>query len=178
MEIDTFVQIIRDEYNKNKINTLSNETIQKIKNIVTTDNNLFETLYNLDEIDYQLNDISSWYKLDLYNLLFSEELYKNVLESLQEEVLINDKYFKFLIFGGLICETIKIAYYKSFIKNIYNEEISKVEKACEETFNNEINKLIIFIQTLYDDAKKYFQNDEIFNEIQEFVKINNLPINL
>lgn len=115
-------------------------------------------------------------------MIFKEKMYDRIM-SLTKEASINDLTYKisedeclkYLIYGGLLCETIKMNYYKSmciYLQNnnyteldnikssklVSNKLMSKViNDAFIDTLSKSNNNRILFIQKIYNDAKKYFR---------------------
>lgn len=180
--IQEFIKIIKEQNEIDKKN-LSDFTIKKINEIVMKDNNIIGILYNLDSIDVELNGVSFWIKYAVYNKIFSSELYNLIMKKIEKDHgsnpdynISNDNYYKFMLYGGLICETIKIFYYNHIIKQFdyLDKKKNIVEKAFQDTFIEEKNNEIKFIKQLYEDAVKYFHQDDIFNDITRLINENGL----
>ena len=189
MEIECvkeFVKIITKQNEIDKQNILDS-TINEINELISKDNNLINILVNLDEIDLSLTNISFWVKYGVYNHIFSKEAYEKILNEMlkfifnDENVASNNGYLKYLLYGGLVCEIIKIFYYNDIIDSLIYENdtidsLSKkaVKNAIKKTFLEEKEKVLLFIKQLFNDAKKYYSNDEIFNDITNLIKENGL----
>ena len=180
--IQEFIKIIKEQNELDKKN-LSDLTIKKINEIVTTDNNIIGILCNLDSIDMELNEVSFWIKYTVYNKIFSSELYDTVIKKIENNPdsdpnynISTDNFYKFMLYGGLICETIKIFYYNHIIEhfNPLDKKKDIVKKAFQDTFIEEKNKEIKFIKQLYGDAIKYFHQDDIFTDITNLINDNGL----
>lgn len=196
------ISIIKEE-SKNPNKEISASFCTQLKNILTTNNNIYIILYHLDEIDAELKDISVWIKLDTYNMIFEEKMYDRIM-SVTKEASINDLTYKiskdeclkYLMYGGLLCEIIKMNYYKSMCIYLQNNNYTELDnikssklvsnkpmsKVINDAFINTLSESkhihILFIQKIYNDAKKYFQTDEIFNDIENLIKDNNIEINI
>ena len=189
MEIECvkeFVKIITKQNEVDKQNILDS-TITEINELISKDNNLINILVNLDEIDLSLTNISFWVKYGVYNHLFSKEVYDKILNEMlkfifnDENVASNNGYLKYLLYGGLVCEIIKIFYCNDIINNLIYENdttdsLSKkaIKNAIKKAFLEEKEKELLFIKQLFNDAKKYYSNDEIFNDITNLIKENGL----
>lgn len=184
--IKEFVKIITKQNELDKQNILES-TINEINELISKDNNLINILVNLDEIDMSLKNISFWIKYGVYNHLFSKEVYDKILNEMlkfvfnDENVASNNGYLKYLLYGGLVCEIIKIFYCNGIIDSLIYENdttdsLSKkaIKNAIKKTFMEEKDKELLFIKQLFNDAKKYYSNDEIFNDITNLIKENGL----
>lgn len=179
--IQEFIKIIREQNDTDKKN-VSKITIEKIDTIILKDNNLIGILCNIDTIDIELNDVSFWIKNEIYNKIFSSELYNAIVKKIHDNPekdpnyeISKDEYFKLMLYGGFNCEIIKIGYYNNIIE-VLEQENSKnlVKKAFKETFIKMRDNGYKFIKQLYLDVIKYFHNDEIFTDVNSWIKESEL----
>lgn len=162
--IEEFIDIIKEEDIIKSAN-LSDKTIDKLNSFLP--DYLIKILLNLFEIHEQLNKISFSTKYNIYNYIFSKEFYDAIKIKLN-----NNDNLKYIIYGGIICEIVKINMYNNFIiyldetyNEIYIKNIIK-ETLLESKFISET-----LIQILYNDIDK---NDDIHNTIVILLNENNL----
>ena len=162
--IEKFIDIIKEEDIIKPAN-LSDKTIDKLNSFLP--DYLIKILLNLFEIHEQLNKISFSTKYNIYNYIFSKEFYDAIKIKLN-----NNDNLKYIIYGGIICEIVKINMYNNFIiylddtyHEIYIKNIIK-ETLLESKFISET-----LIQILYNDIDK---NDDIHNTIVILLNENNL----
>ena len=176
--IQQFIQVIREQ-NQVDPEKLSDETIGKIKSILLESNNLINILVRLDDIDLELQDISLWIKLAVYDLVFSKGIYEHVLKALPADEPVSE-YFKCFTYGGVICEILKISYYGSIIKKTLEsgEKNKIIAKAVADTFEEKRKEELDLIVQIYSDGKKYYPEDSTFTDITDLIKSNGLPIDI
>jgi hypothetical protein len=183
--IKEFINIVYEE-NEKKTEELTYETEIKLKSNIIKDN-LLKILYNLDDIDIKLSDISFRTKYNIYNLIFSKEMYNNIKEktcTIKNYDITKDEFNKYLIYCGIICESVKNSLYNNMIKRLEETQNNNnlvdnlVYNAIKESFVEIYNNNILFIQELYDDAKRYYYKDEIYNEILHLIENTDLLVNI
>jgi len=127
----------------------------------------------------ELNDVSFWIKYEIYNKIFSSELYNAVSKKINDNPkkdpnydISNDEYFKFMLYGGFSCEIIKICHYNNIIKQFVQSDNSgdPVEKAFKNTFIEIRDNEYKFLKQLYLDVIKYYHQDVIFTDINNWIK--------
>jgi len=85
-------------------------------------------------------------------------------------------YYKALCYSGIICELVKINLYDNFILSldlltIENKIIINILKETIEEQKQDSKQLI---DTIYNDIKENYSNDEIYEFIIDLLRINNI----
>lgn len=166
--INEFIDIVKEE-EKFKPNNLSDLTVHKLNNFLP--DNLLNILLNFFDIHEKLKTISFSTKYNIYNYIFSIEFYKAIKIKLE-----NNEHLKYIIYGGIICEIVKISMYDNVINYIdltFDNSPLDIKNALKNTMTESKDISILLIQTLYNDIDK---NDEIYNDIINLLNENNLFI--
>ncbi len=168
--IQKMIEIIREEDNEksgcfyDKLGQLVKEDIVKI-------------LIYLDEIDEKTENISFSTKINVYGALFSRTIYEKTKETVMNK---NETYYGLFLYGGIICESIKMNLHENVVLSLENknnsdeQDIAKyaVILACNEKKRESIQ----LIKELYNDVKTYFQDNEIYRYVLDFIEENDIKI--
>lgn len=166
--IEEFIDIVKEE-DKFKPNNLSILTIDKLNNFLP--DNLINILINFFDINEHLKTISFSTKYNIYNYIFSTEFYEAIKNKLE-----NNEYLKYIIYGGIICEIVKINMYNSvidYLDSTFDHKSLDIKNALKNTILESIEISLSLIQLLYNDIDK---NDQIYEDIINLLKENNLFI--
>ena len=164
--IEKFIDIIKEEDIIKPAN-LSDKTIDKLNSFLP--DYLIKILLNLFEIHEQLNKISFSTKYNIYNYIFSKEFYDAIKIKLN-----NNDNLKYIIYGGIICEIVKINMYNGvidYLDTTFDNKSLDIKNALKNTILESIDISLSLIQLLYNDIDK---KDQIYENIINLLKENNL----
>lgn len=175
----------KEELIQKIINIMIEEDCEKLGSFIekideSIKENIVNVLVHLDEVDEKTETISFSTKINVYSSLFSRSIYEKVIESVKNK---KDNYFGLFLYGGIICESLKMNLHENVISSLQSEstyndsnerDIAKyaIILACTEKKKESLQ----LIHELYNDVKINFQNNEILQLVIEFVRDNNIQI--
>lgn len=171
--IQKIIGIITEEDNQK-----SGNFVEKLYEFVKED--IVKILIHLDEIDKNTENISFSTKINVYGALFSRTIYETTRNKVMNK---NDTYYGLFLYGGIICESLKINLHENVISSLKNKKSSNnsdesdiaryaVILACNEKKRESIQ----LINELYNDVKTYFEHNEIYQYVTDFIQENNIQI--
>ena len=166
--IEEFKTIMCEEDLLNN-NSLTDNTIKKLNDILPYC--LGEILINIVEIDEELKNIRFTTRFNIYNYLFSKDIYESLKSKLTMKSI---DYYKGICYGGVICELVKINVYDNFILSLTDNNL--IINILKETIEEQKEDSKILINTIYNDIKENHSNDEIYDFILDLLKSNNYSI--